>query len=92
MQGAIAGMLSGTATVLIWHNLLAPLGGIFGIYELLPAFIVSFIFIIVVSLLTPEPSPAVLEEFDHYMDDDPEDELLAAANAEAVEKTTAQAL
>lgn len=92
MQGAIAGMLSGTATVLIWHNLLAPLGGIFGIYELLPAFIISFVFIIVVSLLTPEPSPAVLEEFDHYMDDDPEDELLAAANAEAVEKTTAQAL
>lgn len=34
--GAIAGMLSGTATVLIWHNLVKPLGGIFAIYELLP--------------------------------------------------------
>ena len=58
----------------------------------MPAFIISLIFIVVVSLLTPEPSAEVLEEFDHYMDDDPEDELLAAANAEAVEKTAAQAL
>ena len=51
--GAIAGMLSGTATVLIWHNLVKPLGGIFAIYELLPAFIVSLLFIVVVSLLRP---------------------------------------
>lgn len=63
-------MLSGTATVLIWHNLVKPLGGIFAIYELLPAFIVSLLpFIVVVSLLTPAPSAEVLHEFDHYLDD-----------------------
>ena len=70
MQGAIAGMVTGTVTVLAWHNLIAPLGGVFGIYGLLPAFILSFLAIVVVSKLTPEPSAAVLEEFDHYMDDE----------------------
>ena len=67
--GAIAGMLSGTATVLIWHNLVKPLGGVFAIYELLPAFIISLLFIVVVSLLTAKPNKRMLYEFDHYMDD-----------------------
>ena len=39
------------------------------IYELLPAFLCSCIAIVVVSLLTKEPEQAVLDEFDHYMDD-----------------------
>ena len=92
MQGAIAGMVAGTATVLIWHNLLAPLGGIFGIYELLPAFIVSFLAILVVSKLTPEPSKEVLDTFDHYMDVTPEDERQAALDAAKVEEVAAEAL
>ena len=87
--GAIAGMLSGTATVLIWHNLVKPLGGIFAIYELLPAFIVSLLFIVVVSLLTPAPSAEVLHEFDHYLDDPDDrhvDDDLVAAEIAAGEK------
>ena len=87
--GAIAGMLSGTATVLIWHNLVKPLGGIFAIYELLPAFIVSLLFIVVVSLLTPAPSAEVLHEFDHYLDDPDDrhvDDDLVAAEIVAGEK------
>lgn len=67
--GAVAGMLSGTAAVLIWHNLVKPLGGVFAIYELLPAFIISLLFIVVVSLLTAKPNKRMLYEFDHYMDD-----------------------
>jgi len=67
--GAIAGMVTGAAMVLIWHNLIKPIGGVFGIYELLPAFLCSCIAIVVVSLLTKEPEQAVLDEFDHYMDD-----------------------
>ncbi len=70
-QGAIAGMITGAAMVLIWHNLIKQLGGVFGIYELLPAFLCSCIAIVVVSLLTKEPEQSVLDEFDHYMDDDP---------------------
>ena len=69
-QGAIAGMITGAATVLIWHNFVKPLGGVFGVYELLPAFILGCLAIFVVSKLTPEPSPEVLDEFDHYMDAD----------------------
>lgn len=69
-QGAIAGMITGAAMVLIWHNLIKPMGGVFGIYELLPAFLCGCIAIVVVSLLTKEPEQAVLDEFDHYMDSD----------------------
>ena len=62
--GAIAGMVSGGATVFIWKLLLNPLGGIFGIYELLPAFLVSCIVIVAVSLLTKEPSEEIGREFE----------------------------
>ena len=54
----------------------------FAIYELLPAFIVSLLCIVVVSLLTPAPSAEVLYEFDHYLDDPNDrkvdDDLVAA--------------
>ena len=61
---AIAGMLAGGATVFIWKLLVKPIGGVFGIYELLPAFIVSSVFIVAVSLLSPEPSEEIQQEFD----------------------------
>ncbi len=73
-QGALAGMLGGAITVVVWHNFIKPLGGVFGIYELLPAFIVSLLCIFIVSKLTAEPSAEIYEEFDHYkearMDED----------------------
>ncbi len=90
--GALAGMIGGTVTVLVWHNLLKPLGGLFGIYELLPAFIISLLLIVVVSLLDKEPSAEVQDEFDHYMDTNDEIEALAAANSEAVTKATTHAI
>lgn len=62
--GALAGLISGGAMVFIWKFLVKPLGGVFAIYELLPAFIVSLIFIVVVSLLTAEPDKSILEEFE----------------------------
>lgn len=62
--GAIAGMISGGAMVFIWNLLLKPLGGIFAIYELLPAFLLSCIVVIVVSLITKKPSQDILEEFE----------------------------
>ncbi|MBQ9781639.1 MAG: sodium/proline symporter PutP [Clostridia bacterium] len=62
--GAIAGMLTGGAMVFIWKLLLNPLGGVFAIYELLPAFIISSIVILVVSLLTKEPSKEIQDEFE----------------------------
>ena len=63
--GALAGMISGGAMVFIWKYLVKPMGGVFGIYELLPAFLVGLIVIVVVSLLTPAPSKEIVDEFDH---------------------------
>ncbi len=62
--GAIAGMVSGAAMVFIWYFLIKPIGGVFGIYELLPAFIISSIVIVVVSLLTKAPSKEIEEDFE----------------------------
>ncbi len=63
-NGAIAGMLTGGIMVFVWNLLLKPLGGIFGIYELLPAFILSSLAIIVVSLCTKQPDKEITEEFE----------------------------
>ena len=62
--GALAGMISGGAMIFIWKFLVKPLGGVFGIYELFPGFIVSLVFLVVVSLLTPAPEGKILEDFD----------------------------
>lgn len=63
-QGAVAGMIAGGAMVFIWKLLIKPLGGIFAIYELLPAFLFSLIVIVVVSLCTAKPSETINAEFD----------------------------
>ena len=62
--GALAGMISGGVMVFIWKFLVRPLGGIWDIYELLPAFLISALFITVVSLVTKEPKKEIVEEFD----------------------------
>lgn len=49
-QGAIAGMLTGALTVLIWKQLF---GGIFELYELLPGFVFALIAILVFSTVFP---------------------------------------
>jgi len=63
-EGAIAGMLAGSGMVFLWRLVIKPLGGIFGIYELLPAFVFSCIVIVVVSLLTKAPTQEVQKEFE----------------------------
>ncbi len=62
--GILAGMISGGAMVFIWKYLVRPLGGAWNIYELLPAFLVAAVAIVVVSLLTPKPSRETMEIFD----------------------------
>lgn len=57
-------MLSGGIMVFIWKLVLNPLGGIFTIYELFPAFVLSSIVIVVVSLATKAPSREIVEEFE----------------------------
>lgn len=62
--GALAGMVSGGIMVFVWKYGVRPLGGSWNIYELLPAFIVASIAILVVSLATAPPSQEICEEFD----------------------------
>ena len=62
--GAIAGMVAGGAMVFFWRGVLKPMGGVWGIYELLPAFLFSALVIVVVSLLTRKPSADMDSEFD----------------------------
>lgn len=62
--GALAGMISGGVMVFVWKYAVRPLGGVWDIYELLPAFLVSLLFIIVVSLLTKAPEESIEKEFE----------------------------
>ena len=62
--GAIAGMVSGAAMVFLWKLVISKLGGVFAIYELLPAFIFSCICIVVVSLLTKKPDAEIEADFE----------------------------
>ncbi|MDE6897080.1 MAG: sodium:proline symporter, partial [Lachnospiraceae bacterium] len=64
LPGALAGMVSGGVMVFVWKFLVRPMGGVLGIYELLPAFLVALAVNVAVSLLTAEPSREIQEEFD----------------------------
>ncbi|SFG33987.1 sodium/proline symporter [Lachnospiraceae bacterium C7] len=64
MQGALAGLITGGVMVFLWKFGISSLGGIFAIYELLPAFILALVINIIVSLLTSAPNTEVLADFD----------------------------
>ncbi|MEX2326387.1 MAG: sodium:proline symporter, partial [Pseudomonadales bacterium] len=49
-DGALAGMLTGAVTVVVWKQLQ---GGPFDVYEILPGFILSALMIVLVSKLSP---------------------------------------
>ena len=57
-------MLCGGLMVFVWKYLISPLGGVFGIYELLPAFLFSLAACVVVSLATPAPGADIEAEFE----------------------------
>lgn len=59
-NGALAGMISGGMMVIVWKNMT---GGLFDLYELLPAFIVALSAILVVSLLDKKPGDEVTNLF-----------------------------
>lgn len=57
--GAIAGILTGGLTVLLWRDALS--GGLFELYELVPGFLASALAILFASLLSKAPGRAVME-------------------------------
>lgn len=72
MAGAIAGMLSGGATVIIWDYInlihmngnLVTLSEYTGIYSILAGFCVSIVFIVIFTFITPKVSEDVIKEFE----------------------------
>lgn len=64
LPGAIVGMVAGNVMVFVWKYGIKPMGGIWGIYELLPAFLVACAAIIIVSLATAAPSKEICDKFD----------------------------
>ncbi|WP_282173996.1 sodium/proline symporter PutP [Cytobacillus firmus] len=62
-NGALAGILVGAVTVIVWAQLT---GGLFDLYELAPGFLFAALAIIVVSLLDKAPSAEVQEQYDRY--------------------------
>ena len=63
-QGILAGMLTGGVMVFVWKFLVKPMGGVWGIYELLPAFLMGLAVIILVSLSTKKPEKSLIDPFD----------------------------
>ena len=63
-QGALAGMVSGGVMVFVWKYLVRPNVSFLNFYELLPAFLISSVMIILVSLITRAPSTEITDEFD----------------------------
>lgn len=60
LNGALAGMVIGAVTVIVWKNVFASTG----IYEIIPGFIFALISIVVVSLLGKAPNPTVTGRFE----------------------------
>lgn len=64
LSGAICGMVAGGVMVFVWKYMVRPMGGAWNIYELLPAFVVSALIIIIISLSTQKPSKEIIEDFE----------------------------
>lgn len=64
MRGALAGMIVGAVTVLVWKQF-----GWFGLYEIVPGFLLASLAILVVSLMDHEPAPVIREVFDEVEDE-----------------------
>ena len=77
-KGALAGMIVGFVTIILWNTFLISDGIIAGgdwclfdtgLYELVPGFILSFIAIVVVSKLTGYAEADVQKEYDEYQEE-----------------------
>lgn len=62
-KGAIGGVISGGLVSIIW-GMLKSRGGIFSVYEIIPGMLVSFLVIIIVSLMDQPPEKEITDEFD----------------------------
>lgn len=64
LNGALVGMIVGAVTVIAWKNYMGHLG----LYEIVPGFILSFLSIVIVSLMDKNPEQDVIERFESSQD------------------------
>ncbi|CAM4171886.1 sodium/proline symporter PutP [Vibrio agarivorans] len=62
-QGALAGIIVGGVTVVVWKQLS---GGWFDLYEIVPGIVLATIAVVFVSLITSEPSDDVASQHDKF--------------------------
>jgi len=62
-NGALAGMLTGAVTVVLWKNWIDPALG-FGLYEIIPGFILATLAIVMFSHSGQPPSASMQARFD----------------------------
>ena len=73
--GALAGMIVGAVTVVVWSKLSAPVTDAagemireavipFSLYEIVPGFVLATIVAVIISLVTEAPSQEIQDEFD----------------------------
>lgn len=62
-SGAMAGMLTGAIVVFAWKEILPENSSLLSVYEMIPAFSLATIAVIVVSLLSPKPEQQIVDTF-----------------------------
>ena len=74
LQGAVAGIVSGGLTVIVWDYipLVAgqTLGTVTGLYSLAIGFLISIVLIVIVSLCTKAPDASIIAEFERVASDE----------------------
>ncbi|MCQ2575706.1 MAG: sodium/proline symporter PutP [Treponema sp.] len=63
--GAIAGLVCGGIVDVVWHYIPATVSPIFGLYEIVPAFLACLVVTVVISLCT-KPNEEVVSKFAEY--------------------------
>jgi sodium/proline symporter len=70
-NGALAGLIAGGVTVIVWKQLQTGAdgvmrGGIWSLYEIVPGFAACLVLAVVVSLLDAPNNPEVVAEYEAY--------------------------
>ncbi len=63
--GAVAGLIAGGVTDVVWHYIPSTVSPVFGLYEIVPAFLVCLIVTIIVSAFTKKDEE-IMAKFDEY--------------------------
>ncbi|RRJ85441.1 sodium/proline symporter PutP [Aestuariirhabdus litorea] len=77
-NGALAGIIVGGVTIVVWKQLS---GGLFDIYEIVPGILFSTIAIVVATLLSPAPEADIVAEFERMESELDNDEVAGRESA-----------